>query len=388
MRRFLFAVLIALLLTGSSDAADSVPLSERPKLAAFIERWLVAQNAGRFEYYSALYHPSFSGVRRTGNKRRQLSRDLWLADRANMFKKPMKVSIEEVTVDEEKSHSSRSTIRFVQRWSSGSYGDVGRKVMRISGQGSSMAIDQEELLESVPEPMPAGRVEISATHKESIQTFLAALDEKNMVSFAKDFPRQEKDSTVLGVCSLSEALPIIAVFRPAVTLQVRPAAVSTADGCPKPAEDEDGDGQWNWPAVVEAKGAWPRITLMAWRYHGHQQGDFAREYILQLYLGVLRNAKGHILDLQTAKSGSDFAKLDGLTMEGSKATATETYIDSPCDGSDTHSFTEIQYSVVFQKNGEQLKIEEEKKDGASGACSDEEAQIYRNAGPPDEQSPE
>ncbi len=298
-----------------------------------------------------------------------------------MFNRPMKVSAEDATVLDESKTSV--VIHFIQRWSSGSYGDVGRKSMRVVLP--ELQIDQEELFESVPEPVPSGRVELSVADANSPDLLLTVLQESDhsrppLLTFSKDLPKSDGTRTRLGVCSLTDALPVIALFRRAVSLQIQSVPTSTAGACPQPSEtsEDDESGAWGWPIVAEARGVGPRLTLMAWPYHGHQLGDFAREYKLLRYIAILRDGKGVLQDVNTESSGSDFATLDSLAIEGTKAIAMESYIDSPCNGSDSHTFDNMERTITFRAVNGELTTQTTDKKFSSDTCSDAEAQLYRD----------
>jgi len=374
MKKLLWILLLAPVIQGAD-----IPLQDRPKIAHIVERWLAAQNQGRFEDYSALYEPHFKGIRMTGNKRIEMRRADWLKDRSGMFQKPMKVSVEDAVVLYESTADTQ--IRFVQRWVSGHYGDVGRKILRI--RLSSGKIDQEELLESVPEPVPSGLLEIAVPESASVEKLTDVLTD--MV--AKRFPAPMEFSgsllkpladkhILLGVCSLTEALPVIAAFRRAVPLRVTSAPPTAKTDCPRNGRNSaDEPGEWNWPRVVENKTS--RMTLMAWPYSGQQLGDFARQYETQFYVGILRDTKGAIVSVQTTTSESDFAQLESLSASGTKTTAVETYIDNPCTGADTHPFSRIEQTITYTAAGTALTFQKTDKEIESGECSDSEAQLYQ-----------
>lgn len=133
------------------DAAAPAP-KKKPKVdtAALrktaretVDRWLAAQNDGDFAAYSRLYGERFSGVRRSGVKRVELDRAGWLADRKRMFSKPTRVEISDVEI---RLQASRAHVRFVQRWASAAYEDIGPKRLVIDLE--SKAIVKEEMISS------------------------------------------------------------------------------------------------------------------------------------------------------------------------------------------------------------------------------------------------
>jgi ketosteroid isomerase-like protein len=147
MVAFLLAVALALA-PGSLPAprADTSPATaDEATVRALVARWLDAQNKGDFPAYRALYAPSFHGVRRSGGRTVVLDHEGWLRDRERMFKKRMKVSAADVRVAPA-GKLARAT--FVQEFSSGTYGDRGRKMIDVALIGGVPAIAREELLES------------------------------------------------------------------------------------------------------------------------------------------------------------------------------------------------------------------------------------------------
>jgi hypothetical protein len=112
----------------------------------FVEKWLATQNEGRFADYSRLYAPQFHGVRRSGDRTVELDRDGWLADRARMFKKSMKVQASQLQVRPVDARSSQ--VSFAQEFASGGYHDRGPKLMRLRRAEGGLLIESEEMLSS------------------------------------------------------------------------------------------------------------------------------------------------------------------------------------------------------------------------------------------------
>jgi hypothetical protein len=105
--------------------------------------WLNAQNQGSFSSYMELYGKSFKGVRRTANgSKKTLDRAAWRADRERMFKKPMEVAAENMTVTTD---GKVTTIYFLQRWRSGRYADHGEKIIafRSNDEGIPQIVSEE-----------------------------------------------------------------------------------------------------------------------------------------------------------------------------------------------------------------------------------------------------
>jgi len=134
---------------GAPPAGDAgakrVAVLPRDQVDALMKTWLEAQNAGDFAAYSALYADDFAGVRRSGKQTVRLDRKGWLGDRKKMFTKPMLVGMREVVVV---LAPARAIVHFTQEWASGSYHDVGPKVIEVVARGADLAIAREEMLVS------------------------------------------------------------------------------------------------------------------------------------------------------------------------------------------------------------------------------------------------
>jgi hypothetical protein len=124
---------------GSSEAAAR----------ALLDRWLAAQNQGRYDDYAALYAPGFAGVKRVGKTVKAMNRAAWLKDRKAMFKAKLEVSARDVVIAPPAAGAATGvTLTFTQTWRSGRYGDVGPK--RIVLDPTNRSILSEELLTSRP----------------------------------------------------------------------------------------------------------------------------------------------------------------------------------------------------------------------------------------------
>jgi hypothetical protein len=148
-------VLLFSLAAVSSAAGEPATGREGREARLFVERWVAAQNTGDFEAYKALYAPSFSGVRRSGQKKVDLDRDGWLKDRARMFKKKVVVTVGPVEVERV---GSKLRARFTQRWESGSYADTGIKLLDLEVGPKGLWLTREELLESIVDQVSPGDV--------------------------------------------------------------------------------------------------------------------------------------------------------------------------------------------------------------------------------------
>ena len=147
----LTALILAAALVSVAAAAADPPSKNPPDEAAvraLIGRWLDAQNKGDFAAYSALYTPSFHGIRRSLGRTVVLDYQGWLRDRGRMFKKPMKVATSDLQIARTAPASGLLRATFVQEFSSGNYADRGRKQIDIATIGGALVIAREELLES------------------------------------------------------------------------------------------------------------------------------------------------------------------------------------------------------------------------------------------------
>jgi ketosteroid isomerase-like protein len=136
--------------TSSGTRPAQSPPDARPALGesevqALVERWRTAQNDGDFDAYAALYGDGFEGVKRAGEAEQRFDRAGWLDDRKRMFARPMHVAVGELRVQ---SGGQGARAEFVQTWSSGGFGDRGRKRMDIELRGDGLRIAREEMLDS------------------------------------------------------------------------------------------------------------------------------------------------------------------------------------------------------------------------------------------------
>jgi len=129
-------------------AAPVLPAPPIPEqeVRAFVEIWLSAQNRGDFGPYSELYAQRLEAVKRSGSRTRRYDRAGWLADRQNMFRRPMQVSVADVRVV---TNPSSAIVSFEQTWSAATYRDVGPKQLVIVRQDGKLRIAREEMLQSL-----------------------------------------------------------------------------------------------------------------------------------------------------------------------------------------------------------------------------------------------
>lgn len=128
----------------------SPPVSPTEAAArALLDRWLAAQNQGRFEDYAALYAPGFTGVKRVGKTVKAMDRAAWLKDRKAMFKARLDVAARDLVIAPAAAGAATGAVlTFTQTWISGSFGDVGPK--RLVLDATQTHIVSEELLTSRP----------------------------------------------------------------------------------------------------------------------------------------------------------------------------------------------------------------------------------------------
>lgn len=126
---------------------DAHPGLDESAVRALVERWRAAQNAGDFDAYAALYGDGFEGVKRAGEAVQRFDRAGWLADRERMFARPMRVDVDELRVDVSPDGQG-ARAELVQTWTSGSFGDRGRKRLDLALRGDELRIVREEMLDS------------------------------------------------------------------------------------------------------------------------------------------------------------------------------------------------------------------------------------------------
>ena len=182
--------LLALLALRSGPVASATPHEEA---RALLDRWLEAQNQGRFDDYQRLYGEEFSGVRRSGNRTARFDRAGWLHDRQRMFEKPMKVEADNIHIFA----SGRSArVVFTQRWSSGRYADAGPKQLVLHRGPGGFHIAREELFAS--DTRKPGTIDL-----EAFRRFAFVVDDEVVVTTQPDeawavgppiFEKQKEDS--------------------------------------------------------------------------------------------------------------------------------------------------------------------------------------------------
>jgi ketosteroid isomerase-like protein len=136
-------VLAGLLSVWSSAAAFAADPQDEAR--ALLDRWLDDQNKGDFAAYEKLYADDFIGVRRSGPRTATFDRSGWLQDRQRMFRKKMEVEAQNVRVF---ARPGSARVVFTQRWSSGSYHDLGPKHLVLRHAPGGYQIVREELFAS------------------------------------------------------------------------------------------------------------------------------------------------------------------------------------------------------------------------------------------------
>lgn len=170
------------------------PLREKENIELLFNKWLDAQNEGDFEKYSSVYADIFSGIKMSSSRKRHFKKDGWLEDRKRMFKNPMKVDAQELSIIQSE---GSAIIRFLQIWRSGSYMDEGRKQLVVINSNGELKISREEMLNSTL--LDASL--LGANRKESfglnqiIQERFVVLDTKVNSSIAKGSPSMYKSSS-------------------------------------------------------------------------------------------------------------------------------------------------------------------------------------------------
>lgn len=127
---------------STADVPGAIPAADVQKL---VDGWLAAQNTGDLTGYLALYAERFEGVRRSGERAARMDRKGWAADRTKMFAKKMVVTAEGLTIS---TTETMAQVTFTQTWASGSYKDVGPKLLVVVKEKGALRIAREEMLAS------------------------------------------------------------------------------------------------------------------------------------------------------------------------------------------------------------------------------------------------
>ncbi len=123
----------------------AAPAIDEAKIKTFVQGWVDAQNKGDFDAYSASYAQRLTGIKRVGTKTKTFAREGWLVDRKRMFKKPMVVKADSLSI---RSGARSAVVQFEQSWSSGRFADKGPKQLLLVLKGDKLGIAREEMLSS------------------------------------------------------------------------------------------------------------------------------------------------------------------------------------------------------------------------------------------------
>jgi hypothetical protein len=135
-----FTTFIAILIFATSSFAAEIGTGE---VNTFMAEWFEAQNTGSYSKYAAMYSNNFVGIRRSGTRTRKFNHDAWLKDRKQMFQKKMIVS---GGVLEIKPSVTTASVKFEQKWESGTYTDKGDKLIVLALENGKLKIIREEML--------------------------------------------------------------------------------------------------------------------------------------------------------------------------------------------------------------------------------------------------
>ena len=176
--------------SSSQAQKKSSPKSEvslQTSALLVFKRWIQTQQDGDFEKYATFYATDFKGVRRSGKRTKHLTRDKWLKDRKRMFRKVMIITHNkpQIKVDDEGVY-----IHFIQEWASGTYHDVGPKILKLALRNGQLLIIQEDLLKS--------RILYSSTELPFVSDQLAVVHDHEI------FLEVSEDNWTLGSPNLIE----------------------------------------------------------------------------------------------------------------------------------------------------------------------------------------
>lgn len=142
-----FMTLIAMLIFAASAFASEISEAD---VKIFLNEWLTSQNTGSYSNYAAMYSNSFIGIKRSGSSTTNLNHDAWLKDRKKMFKKMMVVAAKNLEI---KLSETKASVKFEQKWESGTIKDKGDKLLNLTLENGKLIITREEMMFSkiVPE---------------------------------------------------------------------------------------------------------------------------------------------------------------------------------------------------------------------------------------------
>src|SRR5690606_7560528 len=125
-------------------------LISEEEINIFLNKWLQAQNDKLYEEYSGCYSNQFQGVRRTKSGGvYYFDYSDWLHDRIKMYTSAKNLNISIGNVQRLDNDFNGTTIKFIQKYSSDAYQDIGEKIMKLVKKGNGeLRIVYEEMLNS------------------------------------------------------------------------------------------------------------------------------------------------------------------------------------------------------------------------------------------------
>jgi hypothetical protein len=392
MRRLVAVITTLIVFAGaptSFGAEDSTGAAK-----ALVDSWVDVQNRGDFAGYSVLYASGFTGIRRSAARTVKLDRSGWLRERERMFQKKPTVDATDVRIAPAADGSS-ITVELEQRWESASYSDVGKKTLTLVTEDGKLRISHEEMINSKRLVRPGERIEIYAPMRSlgaaqefesGITSVLGELSDYPIFAgpFASFSTRAEESPPRISfaVCEGEAAARVERFFRELVPeTDVRPT--KREPNCPlvKEPEIDYPAGEWDWQKPVSISVGKNTLLVFVFQYEEDQPGDFARALRGNLVLAVLRDPRGRIIDHAVERSESDYSPLTSVEVKDGKVVVTEKDIDRPCDGADRHPYREYlrTYRVSVGGKDPKVRVKTSRKLVSVDRCSDDEAQIYRDA---------
>ncbi len=138
--------------------AESLP---EEAVRAVVDRWLSAQNAGKFEDYEKVFAERFEGTKRVGSRTHSYDRKSWLEDRKNMFKKDFTVKVDDLQIA---SSGTSAVVQFKQTWTSATFQDEGPKRLIVVKGKDGLEIAKEEMLNSTLVGASGSQFSLSPRH--------------------------------------------------------------------------------------------------------------------------------------------------------------------------------------------------------------------------------
>ncbi|MBK8258803.1 MAG: nuclear transport factor 2 family protein [Polyangiaceae bacterium] len=131
--------------TATNNEVGSGTSAQSNDAKVMVDKWVEAQNKGDLAAYLSFYAKQFEGVKRSGLRTTRMDRKGWAADRGKMFERKMAVSADSVVVQP---GAKTASITFTQTWESGSYKDVGPKLLVVVFEDNGWKITREEMVKS------------------------------------------------------------------------------------------------------------------------------------------------------------------------------------------------------------------------------------------------